>query len=195
VSLHGERGWRWEFGQTAPEEAAVATSKYSRVEREQRWLLRSVPVGARGPAEILDRYLTGTTLRLRQVTSADGEVVRKLGQKVRDDPRSPSRVQMTNIYLQPHEHALLAALPGAELRKTRRHIDAGGRAFAIDELHGPLEGLILAEVELEAGEPDRTQPSFAFLEVTEDDRFSGGRLAHATDADIAALRAVLARPG
>jgi CYTH domain-containing protein len=168
----------------------MVTSRYARIEREQRWLLRSVPKGARGPAEIVDRYLTGTSLRLRQVTSGD-EVVWKLGQKVRHDPRSPELVQRTTLYLTADEHDLLARLPGADLRKTRRHLDVGGRTFAIDELHGPLEGLLLAEVELEAGEPRRTQPPWADREVTDDDRFTGARLAVTTEPEVQALLALL----
>jgi CYTH domain-containing protein len=168
----------------------VATSQYARAEREQRWLLRSIPKGARGPVEIVDRYLTGTTLRLRQVTAGD-EVTWKLGQKVRPDPSSPELVHLTNLYLTADEHALLSGLPGAELRKTRRHLDHGGRTFAIDELHGPIEGLLLAEVEIEPGEPHRTQPAWADRDVTDDDRFSGARLAVTTAPAAQALLALL----
>jgi CYTH domain-containing protein len=172
-----------------PEGGAVATSKYARVEREQRWLLQSIPKGARGPVEIVDRYLTGTTLRLRQVTSGD-EIVWKLGQKRRADPASPELVELTNLYLSADEHALFSGLPAAELRKTRRHLDHGGRTFAIDELHGPLEGLLLAEVELEPGEPRRTQPPWSHHDVTDDDRFSGARLAVTTEPEAATLLAL-----
>ena len=168
----------------------MVTSRYARAEREQRWLLRSVPKGARGPVEIVDRYLTGTTLRVRQVTSGD-EVVWKLGQKVRADRSSPELVQHTTLYLSADEHALLAPLPGTDLRKTRRHLDFGGRTFAIDELHGPLEGLLLAEVELEPGEPRRTQPPWADRDVTDDDRFSGARLASTTAEEARSLLALL----
>ncbi len=164
----------------------MTTSKYARAEREQRWLLRSVPKGARGTVEIVDRYLTGTTLRVREVTSGD-EVTWKLGQKVRADPTSPELAHHTTIYLSAEEHALLSQLPGAELRKTRRHLDFGGRTFAIDELHDPLEGLLLAEVELEPGEPRRTQPPWADRDVTDDDRFSGARLATANEAEARAV--------
>jgi CYTH domain-containing protein len=138
----------------------------------------------------VDRYLTGTTLRLRQVTSGD-DLVWKLGQKRREDPTSPELVHLTNLYLTADEHSLLAQLPGVELRKTRRHLDWGGRTFAIDELHGPLEGLLLAEVELEPGEPRRTQPPWADRDITDDDRFSGARLATATEPEARALLSLL----
>jgi hypothetical protein len=43
------------------------------------------------PTEIVDLYLAGTRLRLRQVTSADGTRIYKLGQKIRtDEPPWPA---------------------------------------------------------------------------------------------------------
>jgi CYTH domain-containing protein len=165
-------------------------SRYARVEREQRWLLSAIPKGARGPVEIVDRYLTDTTLRLRQMTSG-GDVVWKLGQKVRDDPASPELVRLTNLYLTADEHALLAQLPAVELRKTRWHLDHGGRTFAIDEHQGPREGLLLAEVELDPGEPRRTRPPWAAVDVTTDDRFSGARLARTAASELPELLALL----
>ena len=62
----------------------MATLKYAHVERERRWLLAAVPdlpEHARR-LDIVDRYVNGTRLRLREVTEA-GVVTRKLGQKVR----------------------------------------------------------------------------------------------------------------
>ena len=44
--------------------------------------------------------------------------------------------------------------------------------------------LVLAEVELGSDEPRRTAPDFAIAEVTDDEEYSGGRLASASDADL-----------
>lgn len=41
------------------------------------------PEGVVSTTEIVDRYVTGTRLRLREVRHDDGTVIRKLGQKVR----------------------------------------------------------------------------------------------------------------
>ena len=46
--------------------------RYSKLEREQRWVARGVPDEAELTAEILDRYIVGTTLRLRRVSLAGG---------------------------------------------------------------------------------------------------------------------------
>ena len=61
----------------------MANLKYAYIERERRWLLAAVPDlpdDARR-LEITDRYITGTRLRLRQVTegSADHSQARPQG--------------------------------------------------------------------------------------------------------------------
>ncbi len=94
--------------------------RYAHVEREQRWVARAVPPGALRPAAIIDRYISGTRLRLRRSESA-GEVVFKLGQKIRSDPSDPEVLKLTNLYLSAEEYAVLAALPAGESRKTRWH--------------------------------------------------------------------------
>lgn len=76
-------------------DAAVATNpsappgksqRYARPERERRFLLAKRPAGAaERTARIVDRYLVGTRLRLRQMTETHGSSLRtyyKLTQKV-----------------------------------------------------------------------------------------------------------------
>jgi CYTH domain-containing protein len=88
-------------------------------------------------------------------------------------------VWLTTIYLDDRELALLAGLPGRELRKER--FDWPGTGCVVDVFAGELDGLVLAECErfdadaLAAVEP----PPGAVREVTHDDRFTGGRLAAA----------------
>jgi hypothetical protein len=41
--------------------------RYAYLEREQRWLLEAPPEDRNRSVEIVDRYLTGTRLRLRLV--------------------------------------------------------------------------------------------------------------------------------
>ena len=162
------------------------TGRYARLERERRWLLDRVPDGVTRPIEIVDRYVTGTRLRLRRMSDADVSVF-KLAQKVRVDRTDPSAVMLTNIYLSAGEYERLHALPGLELRKTRYAL----RRLAVDRFQGALDGLVLAEAEAETEtEGDvASDPPFPVAEVTHDDRFSGGRLA-ATTADQ--LRTLLA---
>ncbi|MFP5576808.1 MAG: hypothetical protein ACLGIZ_01065 [Acidimicrobiia bacterium] len=162
--------------------------RYAHPEREQRWLLAEVPADSTHWSEITDRYLTGTNLRIRRVEGDDG-VVHKLTQKVRPVPDDPSRVMLTTMYVPDHEVSALLALPGAELRKTRHRVELQGRHVAVDVLHDRFQGLVLAETELTIHEERIPMPPFACCDVTDDDRYSGGWLATATDE---ALRGLLA---
>jgi CYTH domain-containing protein len=162
------------------------SGKYAKLERERRFLLTEMPAQAKDPRLIEDRYITGTRLRLRRV-EADSQVVYKFCQKVRPHDGDPSTVAITNIYLAEAEYERLCQLPAAILRKTRRIWQIGHHTFAVDKFHGDLAGLLVAEIEL----PDLTQelplPAPFGKDVTSDDRFSGGHLAHATPAGKAQL--------
>jgi CYTH domain-containing protein len=148
-------------------------------ERETRWLLRRVPDGVTDPVEILDKYLSGSTLRLRRVQSGS-TIVYKLGQKVRHDPTNPSINQMTNMYLSQSEFELLGQVEGAALTKTRWHWDVGDIVFSVDQFGQRLEGLVVAETELPMDGLGPAPLPLTIADVTEDDRFSGGRLASLT---------------
>ncbi|MEO6501220.1 MAG: hypothetical protein ABIQ09_04835 [Jatrophihabitantaceae bacterium] len=128
--------------------------------------MTSVPAAARGPRRITDRYLDGTTLRLRRVEDA-GAVTYKLGQKIRADVDDPFVVRVTNLYLTAQEYQRLAALPAAVLVKTRWLVFHGAAGFAVDEFDGPLRGLLLAETELPETEPAETELAETELPETE----------------------------
>ncbi len=138
-----------------------------------------MPAEAGQPRLIEDRYLHGTRLRLRRV-EAESKVVYKLCQKVRPDETNPSTVAITNIYLSDAEYSALVQLPASVLRKTRRPWQVGHRVFAVDKFHGELAGLLLAEIELTEAASALALPAPIAREVTADERFSGGYLAHAT---------------
>jgi len=165
--------------------------RYARVEREQRWILGGLPEDITEPVEIHDRYLNDSTLRLRQARLGS-EVVYKLGQKVRVVPGSPELVSITNLYLTRHEFDSLAALAGSPLYKIRWHWPNGDRVISVDQFRGSLEGLILAEVELSEDDSDLATPPLALADVTKEDRFSGGHLAHLSAKEVAALPADVA---
>ena len=166
--------------------------KYARVERERRFLLAGLPPEldpGRGFQRFSDLYLAGTRLRLREVRAPDGEVIeRKLNQKLpAPDGASGHRIS-TSVYLDAAEYALLAALPGRRLEKRRHPYAWGGHAFGIDVFAGPLTGLVLAEVELEA-EAELAAlpvPPFARCEVTALPFFTGGALAQENPARVLA---------
>src|SRR5882724_4031524 len=168
----------------------VPESKYARVERERRYLLRDLPEGlsrADHHLQITDNYLTGTRLRIRKVRDPrTNKWVVKFTQKFAPDPADLSRTIITNIYLDAREAQTLAVFEANEIRKNRYKFAFAGQTFSVDMFIGDLFGLVLAEVSFErdeamAGFP---LPPFALAEVTNNEMFSGGRLAYSTFADL-----------
>jgi CYTH domain-containing protein len=152
--------------------------KYAWIERERRWLCPSVPMDRVVRSEaIADLYVTGTRLRLREaVPLGGGAPQRRLGRKA--DVDAHTRL-LTSIYLSSEEFRLLSGLPGRTLRKTRHHIGlVSGVEMSVDEFEGDLAGLVLAEAEFDdaASMAAYPSPDFAIREVTEDTRYTGGRL-------------------
>jgi CYTH domain-containing protein len=169
--------------------------KYARIERERRYLLESLPTGldAERTLEIHDRYLCGTGLRLRLVGERGLEPVRKLGQKIRLAGPAPLSVAHTTMYLTEEEYRVLLALAARELHKTRHLVVLDGGILAVDAFRGPLAGLITAEIDLgEHREMSAELPIDPVAEITDDERFSGGELAQASE-DV--LRNLLASHG
>ena len=152
--------------------------KYAVIERERRWKLSKVPEGLVGETfRIRDKYLSGTRMRLREMTAGDGVVVRKLGHKVRPSA-GPEAIACTSLYLDDAEWDRLAALPGHTLGKRRTRVRRAGVVLVVDEFEGPLEGLVLAEIDSGSG-PSESLPEdwAAGVEVTADERYTGGALA------------------
>jgi CYTH domain-containing protein len=149
--------------------------KYAVVERERRYRLGRLPDGVSSTKEILDRYVTGTRLRLREVRDSDGTVTRKLGHKVRLTD-GPTEVACTNFYLDDDEWALLAALPARLLRKRRHMIHRDGLLVAVDE-HD--DGTLIAEID-DGDQPSDFVPEWLDVvdDVTADEAWTGARLAH-----------------
>lgn len=65
---------------------------------------------------------------------------------------------------------------GSVLSKTRYLVDFGGRTWEVDEFHGHLEGLVVAEVELDDENAVLEVPPFASKEVTGDARYYNSNL-------------------
>jgi len=148
--------------------------KYAVVERERRYRVRRLPDGVSSTSEILDRYVVGTRLRLREVRADDGSVVRKLGHKVRVS-EGPGEVACTNLYLDDHEWALLTALPARVLRKRRHMVDRDGSVVAIDEHE---DGTLIAEID-DGDQPSTFVPNWLDVvdDLSDDEAWTGARLA------------------
>ena len=177
----------------------VPESKYARVERERRYLLRDLPEGITRPdphLQITDNYMTGSRLRLRKVREPrTNKWTVKLTQKFAPDPNDLSRTIITNTYLNALEAETLSTLFNSnEIRKNRYHFEFEGRKFSADMFLGDLFGLVLAEVSFETDEDldNFPLPPFALADVTNEPLFTGGRLAELTFSDV---RAEITRRG
>jgi CYTH domain-containing protein len=148
--------------------------KYAVVERERRFLVDAVPSGVVRVDAIVDRYVEGTRLRLREVRSEAGDVVRKLGHKVRlgDDA---AEVACTSLYVDDAEWHLLSRLPGHVLEKRRHHVERDGLHLAVDELP---DGTLLAEID-DRDNPPVDVPAWlgVHVEVTADEAWTGAAIA------------------
>lgn len=124
--------------------------------------------------EILDRYVIGTRLRLREVREGDGGVTRKLGHKTRLTA-GPSEVAHTSLYLDDDEWALLATLPARLLRKRRHLVDRDGLLIAVDEHE---DGTLVAEID-DGDSPSKFVPEWLEVldDVSDDEAWTGVRLA------------------
>ena len=145
--------------------------------------MKEVPANATDERVIVDHYWTGTSLRLRMIQNRD-ETVYKLCQKVRLEPAHPELAKITNIYLSSDDFQILSVTPSSILSKSRWTSVSNGVDFAIDEFKGRHSGLVLAERELRGDEPPSQGPILALAEVTDDNEYSGGWLATASDRDL-----------
>ena len=168
----------------------VPESKYARIERERRYLLRDLPEGltrADHHLQITDNYITGTRLRIRRVRDPKtSKWIVKFTQKFAPNPDDLSRTVITNTYLNAIEAETLAIFAANEIRKNRYSFEFENRKFSIDMFLGDLFGLVLAEVSFESDEDMASfkTPPFALADVTNNEIFSGGRLSELTFEDI-----------
>lgn len=71
---------------------------------------------------------------------------------------------------------LFALCEPGMIDKTRHRIDVAGRTWEVDEFHGRLAPLVVAEVELDAVDDEVVLPDWADREVTGDPSYSNGAL-------------------
>ena len=170
----------------------VPESKYARLERERRYLLRDLPEGMSRSdphVQITDNYISGSRLRLRKVRDPrTNKWTVKFTQKYAPDPNDLSRTIITNTYLNALEAEILSVFNTNEIRKNRYPFEFAGRKFSVDMFLGDLFGLVLAEVSFETDEEldNFSTPPFALADVTNEPLFSGGRLCELIFSDVRA---------
>lgn len=127
--------------------------------------------------KIRQAYLARTGAAQVRVRIVDGDEA-KLTIKSAD----PERTRTEFEYDVPVEEAraMLDLATGAVIEKTRFVVpESGGREWEIDVFDHPLEGLVLAEIELDEEGEDIALPDWCGREVTGDARFYNAELAEA----------------
>jgi CYTH domain-containing protein len=154
------------------------TAKYARIENERRFLLSAIEeeIMTLPRRVILDHYIIGTNLRLRQVENGDGKVY-KLTKKTK---LSPGREEITTIYLSPEEYQLLSELRAIVVSKIRFIMAYNELTIGIDSYATEEDELLITEVEFETEEHMRTfvMPLSYDTEVTGNEDFTGFALAN-----------------
>ena len=79
------------------------------------------------------------------------------------------------ITLDEAEHLMALCEPG-RIDKTRYLVKSGSHTFEVDEFYGDNEGLVMAEVELQAEDEPYEKPDFVGEEVTGDRRYYNAHL-------------------
>ncbi len=72
--------------------------------------------------------------------------------------------------------ALLQLCEGVPISKTRYIVIFDGMRWEIDEFHGANDGLVVAEIELDAEEQNFLRPDWTDCEVTDDPRYFNSNL-------------------
>lgn len=150
--------WAWLFGvrMTAmdqPTATALGFSKqkYMAVERERRWLCRTVPRDRIVQTDsITDIYTTGARLRLRETHPAGGAApIFRLTRKADVDARTHL---ITTIYFSGGRvRAAQVFASGPDAEKTAAQLQPpSGFTLSVDQFRGTLGGLLLAEAESES---------------------------------------------
>jgi CYTH domain-containing protein len=151
--------------------------KYGDIERERRWLCGDFPKAeATRILLIRDLYVADSSLRLRSMQdAASGETAWKLSRK---GDLSPDRRVITTLYLTKAEYDLMAGFPGRPIHKSRYRLAVHDGTFSVDVFEGALAGLVMAEAEFADDDVMAAfvPPAFVGREVTDDVRYTGGRL-------------------
>jgi CYTH domain-containing protein len=136
--------------------------------------------------QILDRYLPGTKLRLREIRDPYSNERTRLLQKRTYSPESPE-IRSSEIQLDVTEYSLFERHSRSELRKNRYFHEYDQMLFAFDVHLGPLLGLNLAKVSFETREEFERAgvPAFASKELTSDWFFLGENLCQRDYSDVA----------
>ncbi|MFC7338444.1 CYTH domain-containing protein [Haloferula chungangensis] len=144
------------------------------VEIERKFLLKFLPeLAFSGSTALRQGYITTgeTEVRLRSGGGQNSLTCKRGDGLVREEYEIPlSDDQFEGLW---------KLTEGLRIDKTRHHLELDGRTIEIDVYQGPLDSLMIAEVEFESETASRefTIPEFIGHEVTNDSRYKNKNLA------------------
>lgn len=156
------------------------------MEIERKFLIQDAPFGLSEHAEAFEieqgYFLTdvGTKMRVRSKTNVDGDVVYVQTRKEGDGlVREEDEWEISKEAFE----AIWPDTEGKRLQKTRYLIPHESLVVELDVYHGPLEGLMTAEVEFESVDEAMAfeVPRWFGKELTDDHRFTNAELATNTE--------------
>ena len=98
---------------------------------------------------------------------------------VKGESRGVTRVEF-EYEVPPAQAEAMLHLAVSSLSKTRYRVMLGAHTWDVDEFHGPLAGLVLAEVELDREDEAFERPAWVTREVSGDARYFNSSLARAS---------------
>lgn len=119
-------------------------------------------------------YLAVTGDRSIRIRISDGKAA-KLTLKF--GSHTPVREEFEYVIPLGEAEEMLAQAVGAVIEKTRHHVRHAGYLYEIDVFSGPLEGLVVAELETPDEVPAALLPAWLGRELTGDMRYSNAMLA------------------
>jgi adenylate cyclase len=112
----------------------------------------------------------GTTVRVRICGHDEAWLT------IKGRPRGISRPEFEYPIPVAEARDLLDLCDGPPIDKTRHRVEFRGHVWEVDVFHGANEGLVVAEVELEAEEVDPPLPPWVGREVSQEARYYNSRL-------------------
>lgn len=146
------------------------------VEIERKFLVvgESWRLGA-VPSRIRQAYLVRDRSRSVRIRDEDGRVtltIKGPGTGVAGMTRDEFEYELPAA----DADGIFALCEPGTIDKTRHRIDVAGRTWEVDEFHGSLAPLVVAEVELDAADAEVVLPDWAGQEVTGDPNYSNAVL-------------------
>lgn len=126
-------------------------------------------------SRIRQAYLVRCAGRSVRVRDEEGRVTLTIKGPA-DDPHGMRRAEFEYEVPASDADGLFALCEPGTIDKTRHRVHVAGRTWEVDEFHGVLAPLVVAEVELDDAEAEVELPSWIGAEVTGDPAYTNGAL-------------------